>query len=358
MFDYQEGLKEIELEVIPKKISSMYEKLEKLMTEIYKSFSLISVYDSQSFYSAKKARSSNSSYQVLLEQYEGINRNEEKLLAKERELEKKITSNEKITEKELEILEDCKNKKSLLEKNKLAILKNMIGDKRAFDKRDASRMDYESNIEEIRKEVSEKISELTSLVEEIDNENLGKDRLDGLSVEKRHVDKLNKHIEDYSEKHDQAEYSDYVVNTIDDLFKNSMEIKIELYKQLYDCATQMISEYKKHNEMDYSKLEAINNLMNSRITKIYSEIYPYYYTDRDLRDNRHFSVLTDVISGVNGAVKGEISEDGIDDLKQMIHEEDLEIDMKHNYIGGREADISQSLAYYKELMSKKHRVSK
>ena len=346
--NYHETIESVEKKIIPEEMNALYKRMLFLLTGIRNEFKTISLEDSTSFNSYREKVINKGKKEDTLIQLYSLRTMESDLLEKERKLEDKLINGEQITSEEYKILTTLKEKREKITKNKDSILKNIYFSNNNIKKLDNKRVNTEGLIDISRNYIKTSVEELSSIIKKLDEKNLGIERLDGLSVQGKHIDELNSFIYGYGEKAGYKVNIDDTVKNIDDIFKNSLEIRINMFKDIYNESKKIISSYKKHETPDFMKVNEIGALSNSGISEKPYSIYPYMVHTIEGFDKRHLDEFSYIVEQLNIASKGELSKEEVEELMSRIKNENLQTDMTHNWLWNREHNLSQYLSYVKD----------
>lgn len=339
--NYHETIERVETRVIPEKMNDLYIRLMMLLTELRQSYAKISLNDIKSNNHYRKKEIGHENREANINQIKSLRKKESDLLEKERNIQDKLINGEQITYKEYVLLESLKEKRDLISKNISSVLKNIHFSNNNIRKNDEQRLISENEIENSRENIKLIIASLTKTIKQIEDKDLGLDRLNGLSVQDKHISELNGLINEYtSKKHLVAP-----VENIDKLFENSLGIRINMFKDIYNEAVRAVTSYKKRDEIDFEKINELEALYASKLWDKPYSLYPY--VDNFLLDisSRHLTEYANIVENINRAYRGELTKEEIVDLKKVIEQENLNTDMAHNYLSYKEADLSKFLSY-------------
>lgn len=346
--NYHEMVENVEKKVIPEEITSVYTAIISLISKIKENYNLIRTSDFSSFNGYREFIKVNEKRRDVILQLESLRKIEEDLLKRERELEDKLIGGIQLSETDYKLLTTLKEKRNKISKNKDSILKSIHFSNNGINKSNDKRITSENVIELTKKDLKDNIELLNSYIEKLNFKNLGVDRLEGLSIEDRHINELNGLVENYAN-----EKGLVVPSGIGNIFKNALEIRINMFKDIYKESEKIISSYKRHEDIDFNKITELESLFNTRVWDKPYSIYPYVDNDLKDMDDRHFNEYSNILAKLNMVTKGELSVDEIEELKLKIHKENFQTDMTHNYLSYKFADLTRYLSYVKERINNK-----
>lgn len=340
MASYFENIESVEKKIIPEEINSVYKRIFELMCIVRNEY--VSIYDNDyhSYDAYKTKFYVKNENRAFFEQLKALIENEDRLLQRERALEEKLLNNT-ITNEEYKLLSSIQDKKLLILKNKHSISKRLNRGNSKINEYEDKRLNNETNIEKSKKVIKESIDELIELLNKVEKENLGIDRLNGLMIKENHIGEFNNIIKTHrSDIMPDVPVSDSIITSIDSIFKNSLEIRIGMYKDIYKEAYNFVDTYKKHDEYNFNKINEISKLYASSLgNKSAYSIFPYTNINDD---ERHFNEYAFIVEQVNKAYKGELSQDEIRVLYKRVEKEANATDMSHNFLVNNGTDLQVS----------------
>lgn len=343
-FDFKENIESVEKNVIPEKMTSIYVNILEIMARVRKNYSDIQLSDIGSLNNFKNTKKYSDNKENALLQLNSLREMESSLLVREKELEDKLISGGNLSDEEYKLFSTLETKRDKIQKNKFSILKKIHFSNINVEKYDGKRLDEENNIEIARNSIKEDIEMLSNYMSKLEKNNLGLERLNGLSVQEHHIMELNNLIDIY----DNRNHTYSSKENIDKLFKNSLEIRINMFKDIYYEASKLISSYKKQENIDFQKVNELEALFKTDIWNCPYILYPDVDKNMSNMNDRHLSEYADIVEQINLVSNGKMSKEEISDLKLKIYDENLMVDMAHNYLNAKEVYFSQYLSYARE----------
>ena len=348
--NYHELVQSTEKKVIPQEMMSIYTDIMLCMERIRTNYSEIKLSDMSSLNSYRERTKSDDKRNEAISQLRSLVKIEKDLLDREAKLENKLISGEILTYEEYELLSTLKEKRDKISKNKDSILKGVHYSNNSIRKNDEKRVNSETQIEIARKAIRDDIEHLNQLINKLKVKKLDLDRLEGLSIEDRHIIELNSVINNYCAEEKLVSSS---IDSIDKLFKNSLEIRINMFKDIYLEANSLVANYKKHEDFDFTKINELSALFGTRVWEYPYSIYPYPDMDSKNANERHLTEYADIVEQINLSCRGELSEEELNALKNRIYQENLKTDMFHNNLSYKQADLSKYISYVIERAKEK-----
>ena len=321
---FHENIDSIKNQVIPEELDLTYLKLFNIMLTIQEEYKEIESKDYDSLEKVKEKENVKLLLEEQINQLKSLRKKEELLIKREKELEFKLLNGEILSKKEEDAFHLIYEKKSILAKNISSVIKRISRLNYNFMTLDSERYKNENKIEQDRNLIKNRIDDLIKLIETIEKSNFGLERLDRLEVKENHLNNNNKIILEQNKN-----VSNEVLDSFNRIFKNSLEIRINMFREIYNEALLLIEAYRKHENINFDNINILINLFDIKLCDKPYSIFPYSNINDDLRHINEYSLI---IEEINNITKGELSKEEVKLLGQRVYNELNNTDMSHNFL--------------------------